>query len=166
MEALRICDFRCLVTGEGLLSSGDPAASIRRSAGDDISFFRTTGADFGGRTVEPAVVYTVVVRLGMIRTEGLRLEGYVVGEGSSPGGVVGTACETLPSSQGSLLSFVPGVSFVARAVRTSDLSDAVIVEAEQRTVGTRFPSQSVRAGRDCYATAGEAGQAGHDGLRC
>ena len=71
------------MTGEGLLSRGDAIASTRCSAGDDTSFLRTTVSDLGGRTVDSAVVYAVAVRFGIVRIEGLRLDGRVVGEGSS-----------------------------------------------------------------------------------
>ena len=80
MDSLRLCAIRCLVTGEGLLSRGDPIASIRCSVGDDTSFFCITVAETEGRAVDSAVVYAVAVRLGIVGTKGLRLEGRMVGE--------------------------------------------------------------------------------------
>ena len=131
MDFLRLWAIRCLVTGEGLLSSGDPIASMRCSVGDDTSFFRTTGAEMEGRVVDSAVVYAVAVRLGIVRTEGFRLFGRVPGDGSSSGGDADTACEVLPSSQGNLFSVAPGVSLAARAVRIPGLSDAVILKSTE-----------------------------------
>jgi hypothetical protein len=118
------------VTGEGLLSRGDPIASIRCSVGDDASFFRITVAETEGQAVDSAVIYAVAVRLGMVGIEGLRLEGRVVGEGSSPGDVADTACGVLPSSQGNLFSVVPGASFIGRDVRVPGLSNTVMVKRQ------------------------------------
>ena len=116
------------MTGEGLLSRGDPTVSIRCSIGDDASFFCTIGAKTEGRAVDSAVAYAVAVRLEIVNTEGLRLVGRVLGGGSSSGDAADTAREVLPSSQGSLFNVVPGASLAGRAVRVFGLSDTVIVD--------------------------------------
>ena len=72
MDSLRLCAIRCLVTGEGLLSSGDPIDVIRRSVGDDTGFFRLIGTDSADRSVISAVLYAVDVRLERVEAEGLR----------------------------------------------------------------------------------------------
>ena len=120
-DSLGLCAIRCFVTGEGLLSRGDAIVGIRCSVADDTLFLRTMIPDLEGRTVESAVVYAVAVRFGIVRTEGLRLDGRVVGEGSSSTGVTDTAFEVLPSSHGSLLVVVPGASLVGRAGRLLEI---------------------------------------------
>lgn len=119
------------MTGEGLLSRGDAIVSIRCSVGDDTSFLRTTVPDLEGRIVDSVVVYAVAVRFGIVRIEGLRLDGRVVGEGLSSAGAIDTAFEVFPSSQGSLFVVVPGASLVGRAVRLPEFGVAVMVSLVQ-----------------------------------
>lgn len=108
--------------------------------------------------VESAVVYAVVVRLGTVRTEGLRLKGRVVGEGSSIGGVADTACEVFPSSHGSLLSVVPGAIFVGRVVRTPGFRVAVMVGLIRAAVPVRREEKPGRLQRACPESENELAQ--------
>lgn len=98
------------MTGEGLLSTGDSVASIRRSSSDDTSLFRAAGADKDGRVIVLVVACAVAVRPKAEGVEGILLNDCKIGREVS----CETALEFLPSSQGSLLRVAPGASFVGR----------------------------------------------------
>lgn len=122
------------MTGEGLLDRDDGIASILCSAGDDASFLRITVSRLEGRTVDSAVVDAVAVRRGTVRTETLRLDERVVGEGSSSAGVADTAFEVFPSSHGSRFSVVPGTNLVGRAVWLPVIRVAVMATLVQQLI--------------------------------
>jgi hypothetical protein len=101
-EPRRMCDSRCLVAGDGLLSVTESLRSLAGTAGDGLRI-----AGIGAFEL-----------LGTLRAEALRLEARVEGEGESvslSNGAIGIRAP-FPSSQGSFLPVARGTSFLTGAL--------------------------------------------------
>jgi hypothetical protein len=97
-EPRRICDSRCLVAGDGLLSATEGLRSLAGTASDDLRIAGTGPFEL----------------LGALRAESLLLEGRVEGEGESvslSNGAAGIRAP-LPSSHGSFLPVARGTNFL------------------------------------------------------
>src|SRR5690242_12425741 len=115
---------------DGLVSSGESAASIRRSTTDETSFFCPVGMVAERRVPVSDIAPAVAIRRGTVRVGGCSLEVRVADNELVWDVAPECTFGILPSSQGSFLSVVPGASFGGAAARTSCSWEAAIKRAK------------------------------------